>query len=142
MSTQRLPIEEHPDIASLRGRYERIGESRVVQAAAALAVLVGMFIALAPWIVGFSAQSGFAVNNVVVGLVAAALAAGFASAFRTTHGLSWVLPVLGVWTIVSPWLISGADAGTGMIVSNVVSGVVLTILGLGICGFGFMHRRG
>jgi SPW repeat len=141
MSTQKLPIEEHPDIATLRGRYERIGESRPVQLAAGVAVLAGLFIALSPWIVGFSDQMGLPVNNLVVGLAAAALAIGFASTFRTTHGLAWVVPLLGVWTIIAPWVVAGATPTLRVILANVIGGGVLLLAGA-VCGGGMLrHER-
>ncbi len=141
MSTERLPIEEHPDIASLRGRYESLGETRRVQTAAAGAVVAGLFIALSPWIAGFSGQSALAINNLVVGLAATLLALGFAATYRTMHGLSWVLPVLGVWVIISPWVVSGTDATTAVVLCNVIGGGVMTILGLAVLGIAMMRRK-
>ena len=140
MSTEKLPIEEHPDIATLRGRYERIGESRTVQLAAGLTVLAGMFVALSPWIVGFSAQMGLPVNNLLVGLAAVALAIGFASTFRTTHGLAWVVPLLGVLTIISPWVVAGANATLGVILANVIGGAVLLFAGQAVSGLRMLRR--
>ncbi|REF37459.1 SPW repeat protein [Thermasporomyces composti] len=141
MSTEKLRLEEHPDIAELKGRYERIGERPAVQMAAGLTLITGLFVALSPWIVGFAAdQPSLAINNLVVGLAAACLALGYASTFRSTHGLSWVVPILGVWTIISPWLVAGTMETTRSIVTNVVAGAVMTLLGLAVLGN--VARRG
>ncbi|WP_020578675.1 SPW repeat protein [Actinopolymorpha alba] len=141
MSTERLRIEEHPDIAELRGRYERIGESTAVQAAAGLTVLAGLFVALSPWIVGFNTSTTITINNLVVGLAVAVLAMGFASTFRTTHGLSWVVPILGVWTIIAPWAVYLASHTTRVVLANVLGGAVVTLCGLAVLGMGLRRRN-
>jgi hypothetical protein len=51
-------------------------------------------------------------------------------ALDRTHGMAWTLPVLGVWLIVSPWIVEGSRPDAGMIWSNVIAGAVLTCLGL------------
>src|SRR5262245_41491557 len=130
MSTERLPIEEHPDIATLKGRYDEVGEKPAAQALAGLTMLAGLFVALSPWIVGFSGQTTLAVNNLVVGLVVAALGAGFASTFRSTHGLSWVVKMLGIWTIIVPFVAAGTTATLRVVLANVIGGAVVLLLGL------------
>jgi hypothetical protein len=55
-------------------------------------------------------------------------------ALDRTHGMAWTLPVLGVWLIVSPWIVEGSRPDAGMIWSNVVAGAVLTCLGLAYFG--------
>lgn len=141
MSSQRLPIEEHPDITELQGRYERIGQKPAFQMGAGLIVLTGLFVALSPWIAGFAMSTPLAVNNLVVGLTAVALALGFAASFRTTHGLSWVVPLLGVWTIVAPWVIYNADHSLRVILCNVIGGAVLFLSSMAVVGSGMMRRK-
>lgn len=130
MATPTHRIEEHPDIAAMRMPYERLAESRTTQATEGLAFLAGIYLAISPWVVGFTNLSTITINNLVTGLAVALLALGFASAFGRTHGLSWVVPFLGVWTIVSPWAVSGAVNTVGVVVSNVITGAVITLLGL------------
>lgn len=128
MSTPRAPIEEHPDVARMRVRYEQIAESPMSQVADGLAVLAGLYLAVSAWVVGFTDQFALAITNVFVGFSLALLAMGFASAFGRTHGIAWIAPLLGVWTIVAPWIV--ADAGspaTSAIVSNVITGAVMVL---------------
>ena len=54
----------------------------------------------------------------------------------STHRLAWVCPVLGAWTIVALWAVSGATLTTGSIVSNVLAGAVVLLCGLAILGIG------
>jgi hypothetical protein len=141
MSTERLPIEEHPDIATLRGRYDEVGEKPALQAVVGLTILAGLFIALSPWIIGFSDQTTLTVNNLVVGLFVAALACGLASTFRTMHNLSIVVTVLGIWTIIAPWVAAGTTTTLRVTLANVIGGAVVVLLGLAVTGTGMMRRK-
>jgi SPW repeat-containing protein len=141
MSTERLPIEEHPDIATLRGRYDEVGVKPAAQAASGITMLAGLFVALSPWIVGFSGQTTLAVNNLVVGLVITLLGLGFATTFSATHSLSWVVKMLGIWTIIAPWVAAGTTATLRVILANVIGGAVVLLCGLAVTGAGLMRRK-
>jgi hypothetical protein len=134
-------IEEHPDIAAMRMPYERVAESRTTQITEGLAFLAGVYLAISPWVVGFTELSTITFNNLVTGIAVALLALGFASAFGRTHGLTWVVPLIGVWTIVSPWAVSGEVNTTEVVVTNVITGAVIVLLGLLTVAFG-MRRAG
>lgn len=136
----RAPIAEHPDIVGLSARYELLAETPAAQAVDGATTLAGLFVAASPWIVGFNGVSTLAVNNLIVGIAIAILGIGFAAAFERTHRLSWVCPVLGAWTIAAVWVVNGSVATTSTILSNVVSGGVVVLLGLG--AFMALMRRG
>ncbi|MCW4352208.1 SPW repeat protein [Hoyosella sp. YIM 151337] len=131
MTTHSAPhIESHPDLAAMSARYEEISESRSAQFTDSLLVLAGLFVALSPWIVGFHDVSvALAMNNLVVGLVIAALGVGYAAAFDRTHRLTFLCPLLGVWTIVAVWLVSGTVLAMATIWTNVIAGAVVVLLG-------------
>ncbi len=144
MSTENLAIQEHPDIAALRDRFDLTGSSATAQVVDGVTMMAGLYLAISPWIVGFNTTaSPLMVSNLIIGLTVAMLALGFASAFGRTHGLAWTVPLMGVWTVVAPWLMNGVETTTGMIVSNVIAGVVIALCGLGASGFGtlFNPRR-
>ncbi|RVW07817.1 hypothetical protein EGT67_20535 [Prescottella agglutinans] len=140
-TTPSMSMETHPDIAELRARYDEFGESPVPQVAEGLMVLAGLYAAASPWIVGFSGQTSLMMCNLFAGLAVALLAVGHATTFSRTHGFAFVAPLLGVWLIVSPWLVSGVTTSAGMIWSNVVVGALVFVLGAGIMGMG-MTRGG
>lgn len=130
MDSPTRAMERHPDLEAMRLRYERAGESPVTQVAGGLTLLAGVYLAVSPWIVGFSNLTTITVNNLLTGLAVAVLALGLASAFGRMHGLAFVIPLIGVWTIISPWAVSGTVDTTSVIVSNVVIGAVIVLLGL------------
>ncbi len=140
MSTVHSSIDHHPDLLALRESYERAAESMSAHVTFGLALLTGLYVAASPWIVGFSATRQLARCDLIVGIAVAVLAYGFATALDRTHGMTWTLPVLGVWLIVSPWILQGITLTAGMIWSNVIAGAVLTLLGLTATYFGMRTR--
>jgi hypothetical protein len=80
-------------------------------------------------VVGFTDHSALTATNLIVGIAVALLALGFASAFGRAHGVVWLRPVLGVWTIIAPWIVGDAgDPATSAIVSNVIVGALIVLL--------------
>lgn len=142
MSAEGLSMAEHPDITALRDRYDRAAETRIAQGVVGLTLMAGLYVAMSPWIVGFAGQSALMVNDLIAGLAVAMLALGFGSAFGRTHQLAWVTPLLGVWVIITPWVVAGVAISTGLVLSNVIAGVVTCLLGLGVMGAGLMRGSG
>lgn len=120
----------HPDIAALRAKYEATAETPVAQAVDGLTVLTGLYLAISPWVVGFHRFATLTGNDLILGLAFALLGFGFAFAYGRTHGMAWVAPVIGAWTIIAPWVVSGDVATAATISSNVVAGAIALLLGL------------
>lgn len=140
MSTVHSSIDHHPDLLALRERYGHAAESMTAQGTFGLTLLTAVYAALSPWIVGFQDARALAVNDFVVGITCVALAFVFAMALDRSHGMTWTLPVFGVWFIVSPWILHGVSPHGGMLWSNVIAGAVLTVLGLNAMYFGMRAR--
>ncbi|HEY3994394.1 MAG TPA: SPW repeat protein [Mycobacterium sp.] len=138
MSTVHSSIDHHPDLMALRANYERVAESMSAHLTFGLALLTGLYVATSSWIVGFSGS--LATSDLIVGIAVAFLAYGFATTLDRAHGMTWTLPVLGVWVIVSPWIMQGVTMTAGMTWSNVVAGALLTFLGLNATYFGMRTR--
>lgn len=140
MSTVHSSVDHHPDLLALRARYERVAESMSAHFTFGLALLTGLYVAASPWIVGFDTTRQLAVCDLIVGIAVAYLAYRFATGLDRAHGMTWTLAVLGVWVIVSPWILRGMTPTAGMIWSNVVAGALLTFLGLNAAYFGMRTR--
>ncbi|CQD04017.1 transmembrane protein [Mycobacterium lentiflavum] len=140
MSTVHSSIDHHPDLLALRARYERVAESVSAHVTFGLALLTGLYVAASPWIVGFSGTAALAASDFIVGIALAFLAYGFATTLDRAHGMTWTLPVLGLWVFVSPWVVTGVALTTGTIWSHVVAGALLTFLGLNAAYFGMRTR--
>ncbi len=124
-------IERHPDIVALRMKYEQANETYLAHIVNGFALMAGLYLAISPWVIGFQALTPLAIVNVLTGLVLIALAFGLAAAYGRLHGLTWVLPVIGAWTFVAPWVIRGGEFNTTpAVANNVTLGAICFVLGL------------
>ncbi|KGI82080.1 membrane protein [Actinopolyspora erythraea] len=140
--TQAGSIEGHPDLVEMRARYEEASETPQGQLLEGATLLAGVYLAISPWVIQFSATSfDVAIGNLVVGLTVAVLALGFASAYSRTHTVSWVVPLLGAWAVIAPFVILGSGVGLGMLLSNVITGGVILLLGVGLSTLVLMRSR-
>ncbi|WP_067673308.1 SPW repeat protein [Nocardia miyunensis] len=131
MATESM--SRHPDIVELRAKYEKYELAAMepaAQAVTGLLFLTGLYIAISGWVVGFHGYQSLTANNLIVGIALAVLALGFASMYGRIHGIGWVAPAIGVWMIITPWVVRGDVAHPATIWSNVVAGAVTLLLGL------------
>jgi SPW repeat len=137
---QQEALERHPDLAEMRMRYERAFDTPTAWASEGLMLMAAAYAAISPWVVGFHASSdGLAVSNLVIGLALAVMTLGFAASNLHLHGMTWVAPLIGVWLIVSPWAVQGTDDTAGVIVSNVIVGGCIVLIGAAMTA---VSRRG
>ncbi|MGI5240122.1 SPW repeat protein [Dactylosporangium sp. CA-139066] len=127
----------HPDIAEMQQRYERLGASGQAVVIDGLVLLAGAWLAISPWVIGFNASAPhLTVNDLILGITIGVIALGLTLAPAHMYRLSWAMAAIGVWVIISPWVVergvTGVTAGT--IASNVATGAVTALLGLGAVG--------
>ncbi|MGW5118300.1 SPW repeat protein [Streptomyces noursei] len=125
-------ITSHPDVAEMRERYARLLSGRQATALDGLVLLAGMYTAISPWVVHFRlASPELAVNNLIIGLVLTVIGLGLTRSPERMYRLSWTCAVIGVWMIISPWVVTaGHRATAGLIWNNVLIGAVTLALGL------------
>ena len=123
-------IERHPDIVALRMKYEQANETRVAHIVNGFALMAGLYLAISPWVVGFQTLTPLAIVNLLTGLTLVALAFGLGAAYGRLHGLTWVVPFIGAWTFVAPWVIRGGVNTTPAVANNVAVGAACVVLGL------------
>jgi hypothetical protein len=128
--TTHPSIEQHPDVAEMRSRFERATTTPRAQAIETLGLLTGLFLAASPWIVGFNGLTTLAVCNLITGVAYALCMGGFGSAYERTHAMAWAAVAIGAWTIIAPWVVAGNVDTTRSIVNNVIVGAVALLLGL------------
>ncbi|MEV5510590.1 SPW repeat protein [Streptomyces orinoci] len=134
-------IEQHPDIMALRAHSEETTATPAAQAVEALAVLSGVYLAASPWIAGFNGATTLTVTNLITGVAYACMVGGFGPAYERTHSLSWAAAAIGVWTIISPWVVAGHTFVTAAWVSNVIVGAIACLLALAMAGLGMGRAR-
>jgi uncharacterized membrane protein YeaQ/YmgE (transglycosylase-associated protein family) len=89
--------------------------------------LLGVGVVCSPWILGFQGTTTPTANAVVVGVALIAAALGAMIVPRAWE--EWTECGLGVWLIVSPWLLGFSTQREPMLAA-VVSGLVIAVLAL------------
>jgi hypothetical protein len=128
-----IPMESHPDILEMRERHaqaERAASTQQGQAIEAMALITGLYLAVSPWVAGFSGFNALAVNNLITGIAYALLLSGFGRAYERTHARAWAAAAIGLWTIVAPWVVAGNVDTTRTVINNIITGVIALLLAL------------
>ncbi|MET8421902.1 SPW repeat protein, partial [Streptomyces sp. NPDC005134] len=81
-------------------------------------------------IAGFNGFTTLAVTNLIAGIAYMLLLGGLGTSFERTHSMAWAAAVIGIWTCVAPWVVAGDVAHTRSIISNLITGVIATLLAL------------
>jgi succinate dehydrogenase/fumarate reductase cytochrome b subunit len=89
--------------------------------------LVGVWLIVSPWALGFQSEMNALANAVIVGLLLVATALG--AIFVPRAWEEWTETALGVWLVVSPWALGFSTLQSAML-SSVASGVVVVVLAL------------
>lgn len=92
-----------------------------------LNALLGAWLALSPWVLGFQHQMAPTASGVVVGL--ALIAASLGAVFMPRAWEEWSQAILGLWMIVSPWVL-GFSSQMDIMRVAVASGIVVLALAL------------
>ncbi len=92
--------------------------------------LAGVWEILAPFILGFAVVPAGLWNNVIVGVVLIILGAWAAltANIGTARTLDWIAAVVGLWLIVSPFIL-GTAVITAAIWNDIIVGIIVLILG-------------
>ncbi|MFE7239325.1 SPW repeat protein [Streptomyces sp. NPDC057582] len=134
VSHTRADITSHPDVSEMRERYARMLGGRDVALVDGPVFLVGLYCAVSPWVLHFSAsQPTLVQHNLIMGIAIAVLGLGFTAMPERMYGLSWAICAMGIWMIVSPWVV-GSSPDMGVILNNVIIGGLTLLLGLACAG--------
>ncbi|WP_432142587.1 SPW repeat protein [Streptomyces sp. bgisy084] len=129
VSHHRGDLAGHPDASEMQARYERVLGGRDVVLVDGPVLLVGLYCAVSPWILHFFAsQQALMVHNLILGVAIALMAVGFTVAPDRMYGLSGAMCAIGVWMIISPWIV-GSSPDAGVIWNNIVIGALTFLLG-------------
>ncbi|MEU0600178.1 SPW repeat protein [Streptomyces sp. NPDC006393] len=121
----------HPEMAEMRERLERTASSGRVIAVEGLILLAGVYAAISPWVVHFSGQPNITVSNLIVGITVGLIGLGMALAPERMFRVAWAVAPLGIWLVISPWVVTATHgARAGIVWNNCWIGGVTALLGL------------
>ncbi|MGW4035688.1 SPW repeat protein [Streptomyces sp. NPDC004778] len=134
VSHARSDLSGHPDASEMRARYDRVMGGRDVALVDAPVFLVGLYCAVSPWVLHFTAsQPALVTHNLVMGIAIAVLALGFTVMPERMYGLSWAICAIGAWIIVSTWVV-GSSPDAGIVINNIIVGGLTVLLGMVCAG--------
>jgi hypothetical protein len=87
--------------------------------------LLGAWVLLSPWALGFQDSTAAMSNAVVIGL--ALIAAALGAIFVPRAWEEWTEGALGLWLIASPWVLGFSTQRNTMLAAVVTGGVVLAL---------------
>lgn len=110
---------------------ENRDHSRQVRTASTINIILGIWLIISPWVYGFAtaAAAGAAWSSVIVGALVLIFGAVRVSSPHTRTGFSWANIVLGVWTVLSPWIF-GQSANMGYLLNSVIVGAAVVALSI------------
>ena len=122
-------------------RIQRIRET--VQWTSGVNIVAGLWLIIAPFVLGYDEIRAALWNDVVIGIIVAAFAVARVARPLMNPSLSWINAVLGLWLIVAPFVLGygrvvEAEAlaaegavGAGQIAmwNDIIVGVIILVLG-------------
>ena len=129
--TTRFPMADHPDLVEMRERYERASASGPAVITDGLVLLAGLWLAISPWVIHFNGTDpNITINNLILGIAVAVVSLGLTLMPQRMVRLSWATAIIGAWAAVSQWIIHQSGTVAGLWVNNLVTGVVIAVLGV------------
>ena len=83
---------------------------------------LGLWLVASPWALKFQAETNPTWNAVALGILVAAVA--IFALFRVMAWQEWVNVALGVWLVISPWIVGFNDLTTATWNAVIVGGVI------------------
>ena len=110
-----------------------------VQWTSGINIVAGLWLIIAPFVLGYELIQAALWNDVIVGIIIAAFAVARVARPLMNPSLSWINAVLGLWLIVAPFVLAyggtmeveGAVGGAQTAMWNdIIVGVIVLVLGV------------
>ncbi|MFD3609571.1 SPW repeat protein [Streptomyces atroolivaceus] len=134
-------LSGHPDAEEMRARHDRVvGDGRNT-ATDAPVFLLGLYCAVSPWVLHFTAsQPSLVTHNLVIGIAIAVLALCFTAMPQRMTGMSMAICALGAWLIVSTWIV-GESPDMGVVLNQIIVGGLAIVLGAACAGLAMKNKK-
>lgn len=94
-------------------------------------LILGLWMIVSPWLLGYESEAAATSNAVILGIVIAVLAA--LELFNVTAWEEWGNFVLGLWLVISPWVLGFRSVSSAMS-NDVVIGILVAVLAIWALG--------
>jgi hypothetical protein len=92
-----------------------------------LNVLLGIWVIISPFVLGFGYSTAAVWNNVATGAAVTILAL-ISTSMPRQRGWSWTTMLLGIWLLISPFALG--LTGTAVLWNNVILGIIIAVVGV------------
>lgn len=96
-----------------------------IKTAGWLNVLAGVWLIISPYVLGF-ARTSAATNAIIVGIIVGILALISATSPESAMWTSWLNIILGVWMIISPFILG--FTGGAIVMNSIILGIIVIAL--------------
>jgi predicted MFS family arabinose efflux permease len=90
-------------------------------------LILGLWLIISPWVLNFASDSRPMWNAVIIGVIIAILAIAALISFRKWE--EWIEAVLGLWLIISPYVL-GFTTQMNATVDQVIVGIIVAALAI------------
>lgn len=102
-------------------------------------LVVGAWLFISPWVLGFTGSSAAAWNAWILGLIVAALAL-WALSGPASRGAQWSLAIAAAWVFVAPWLLGFVGVAAGAWNAWIVALVVAIVAVWAVASMGSARK--
>jgi hypothetical protein len=102
------------------------GATKTVKTSSGTNLVLGLWLIIAPFLLGYGAIPGPMWNDVLIGIIIAALAALRLSSPGHSGWASWTNLVAGLWLIIAPFVIAGYTAAATW--NDIIVGIIAASL--------------
>jgi hypothetical protein len=104
--------------------------STQIRTASGINLVLGIWLIISPWVYGYATTARNAMaSSVIVGILVLIFGILRYSAPHSRTVLSWANLILGIWTLLSPWIFSFMTS-TAYITNSVVVGILIAALAI------------
>ena len=97
--------------------------------AAWINVLLGIWVIISPFVLGFALLPRAMWNNAIAGIIVAALALTRTGSPQQS-GWSWANVILGIWLIISPFVVTAFSQLMNFRANNIILGILVGLVAL------------
>src|SRR5262249_7041950 len=107
----------------------------------AVNVILGIWLFISPWVLGYSGAEAQAWNAWIVGVIVFVLSIASLAQFQKWE--EWINVLLGIWLILSPWILQFSTASretTNAVIVGIIVGLLALSSALGRQGTDLVSR--
>jgi len=96
-------------------------------AASSINILLGLWLIIAPFVLGYANLAAAQSNDIIVGIIVAIVAAIRSFGAYAARGWSWINILCGIWLLIAPFVLGYSNAPTPLW-NDIILGIIIAVL--------------